>query len=163
MMKRNDSGMSFIEMTVVVIIVGILATVSIMGVGTINHPKAMECAKLISAGLDKSRLEAMSRMDKEMTALIFSEDGKRFLTIAEAGEFPSKDDGRAVTLGDDNLEISVNGEKLGDDVLEIKFDKGSGAFTDNGIFKEGSCELLVEGSKEAKVILVQRTGRNYIE
>lgn len=162
--KFNNQGMSFIEIIAVVLIVGILSAALLLNVGVINNPKATESAEKISAVLDKARLETMSRMDEELAVCLFEEDDKYYASIITEGGSPSCEDASAVCVGEKGMHILVSGKDIKDERIEIKYDKDSGSFAaDSAIFRDGTAEILIEGKKEAKVVLVQRTGRNYIE
>lgn len=162
--KLNTRGMSFIEMIITVVIVGILSTALLLNVGVINNPKVTETTEKISSVLDKARLEAMSRMDENLAVCLFEEDEQYYASIVNEENSPSREDASAICVGKKGLQILVNGQDIKDESLELKYDKQSGAFVeDSAIFRDGTAEILIKGKKEAKVVLVQRTGRNYIE
>lgn len=185
----SNKGMSVIEIMVVVLLVGILATTSVIGISFMNRADAQDSAKRISALLDKGKLYAVSGgyAESPCMVMLYKEGNNYYGEIiydkdTASGESPEG----AVKIGKSSLNLVVikgNGDPFdsNNDITSIEegikivfeYDRASGAFKENSpnpevvggnpVFEAGTCKIGIQGTKTLNVVLVQLTGRNYIE
>ena len=167
MCTSKNKGFSLIEIIVVVVILGITASIAVLSVSYAYGANSERCAQKLSAHLDATRIQSIGMVDGvvylriEKTghgydAVIVNQTVNVDGTISEV--IVSQDE-----LCNSSLTISyVTGSNryVIDSSYEFQFVKSSGAFyfaTD--VVKE----LVIEGSQTTTLVLVKETGRNYLK
>lgn len=164
--KNHNQGMSVLEVIVTMLIVGILATFISVNALAGQKQSAMLCAKNIAVILDKARVEAMTKVNSGVGVKIFADDEGYYASIVYSDGSQSDDvDNDTQFLGKKDLCIYINNNLINaKDSVFLKFDKSSGGFLDNrDVFQDGSGLIRIAGTDHVNLILVQRTGSNYIE
>lgn len=167
-MRRDNRGISLVEIMLVIAILAVLGGVGIWGINTLTGRKAQQCSQKIVYSLERHRTTAMGKANAQYWLKV-NGDGKvcveeRVTNDASAGwsvtttEIGSAGVKVKYTLDTDSIpkDISV-------DPLKLEFDRSSGAFkTQDG---GGYCnEIYVShGGKEFNITLVPLTGKVYIK
>ena len=89
-MKRNNRGMSLVEVIIVVAILSIVAGGITMGIGFITGKPADECANKLRAALQSNRTTTMGKLSAKLEICV--EDDGIYIkeTIGTAGESSAK-------------------------------------------------------------------------
>jgi prepilin-type N-terminal cleavage/methylation domain-containing protein len=187
--KRNNSGLTFVEMIVVVLIMAIMATVTLLSANTIQRRNVDKCANKLSKMLDTARVKTMSKSDNgyNVGLVIYYYDRTYYAQIVylntgtgNIDEYGSKEDigGGALDIEMKKLDYD-NLSAPATDIVNIRnvcagaADENA-AFTaakaymvkfrkSNGQFLQTQNTITVTGSKTVNVVLVSETGRNYLD
>ena len=152
-MKRDNRGMSLLELIVVIAIVAILVGTIGFGIKLISGKPAEECANKLKAVLQSNRVTTMGKLSSELA-----------LYVDATGVYVTETiDGNATTskIGDDGvvIEYRLAGDPvgsyttLGSTPLEISFNRASGAF--NPEANTGKYVLEIRVIKADVVITLQ--------
>ena len=163
-MKRNNRGMSLVEVIIVVAILSIVAGGITMGIGFITGKPADECANKLRAALQSNRTTTMGKLSAKLEICV--EDDGIYIkeTIGTAGESSAKVN--RTRIGDAGIEIkyAVSGGSGYIDLpvgssLEISFNRSSGAF--NPLPGGGYCtEIVISKGNTVKTLkLYNLTGK----
>lgn len=166
-MKRNNRGMSLVEVIIVVAILSIVAGGITLGVGFITGKPADECANKLRAALQSNRMTTMGKLSAEL--LIYGNaDG---VWVVEVIDGTAKN---PVKIGSSGVEIKIKTsgggesslntgtptpETLPNTPLRISFNRGSGAF--NPLPGGGYCtEIVISKGNTVKTLkLYYLTGK----
>jgi prepilin-type N-terminal cleavage/methylation domain-containing protein len=174
--KLNNKGVSLIEVIVVVIIIGIMATAVIVNIGQVYGRNAMNAATKLSKVLDAARLESMNKADKNVSVRL--KVGSNDITatiIYKAGG--TETEGETTVLGNTGLTVKIMQFAAGSDEIETEyrtltgavsqmdfsFKKSTGGFRTTVETDPKLAGVVFEGMKKAEVVLIWETGRNYVE
>ena len=161
---RDDRrGYTLVELIVTILILGIVASVMVVGISAISGTKENACAERLSRLLDQARLETMSRVDGDVWLELCVRDGSYYGILRTAGEVR-----REVELGPQSLRMAVkNGENevaviSSSASFSIRFSKGSGAF----LFGSGYpafTSVQITGNRVREIVIYEETGRNSLK
>ena len=163
--KHKNSGISLVEIIVVVAIISVLVGVSSIGFGMVSTKSATQCAKNIQISLERARMNTMGKKNGYV-AFFTKADGVYVIEGYDYVGSPSVDtsDSAAKKIGKDNLTVnycfgdasSVPGTVLGVDPVIIEFNRSDGSVkTSFSKFKVS----VKKGSKTYNIELDQLTGR----
>lgn len=166
-MKRNNRGMSLVEVIIVVAILSIVAGGITIGVGFITGKPADECANKLRAALQSNRTTTMGKLSAEL--LIYGNtDGVWVVEVIDGtAKTPVKIGSSGVGIKietSDGMVSSLNtetptSESLPNTPLRISFNRSSGAF--NPLPGGGYCtEIVISKGNTVKTLkLYYLTGK----
>ena len=178
-MKRNNAGVTLVEVIVVVAMIAILAGTGIYGIGQLNGFRAREGADTIANSLTQARVAMLgkAKSNGNMAWEIYCDDKEYYVrTVYNAGasdEYYRDEkkivDGRVtVTLGTATLDTTDNSitatsiQTLGEDEnFRIYFNRATGAMcSDTGVeMTENRYFRVKQGTKDYDVLVVAKTGK----
>lgn len=160
-LKKENKGFTLIEAIVVVLIIGIAATITVISIGYATKSNATHCAKRLSALLDLTRTQSMGMVDGNVLLRLEKNSDGDYEAISiqkVAGVFQEID---REEIGNSALTINYTGTadsgsltNTGDHI-DFVYKKNTGAFTST------YTSIQIIGSRTATVTLVTDTGRNY--
>lgn len=174
-MKKNNKGMSLVEIIIVIAIVGILAVASISLAGNIKYANTQKAVESIEDKLDNLQVTTMSKATKQYL-YIYRVGGNYYAKVSSTA-----------TTDRSNALFDDKGTKLSNSAMTIYYDSHTGAGkvmvgSDNFIricynragafYYQGSgsttlgtnCDkIYVNGSREYAITLVEETGKHYVE
>ncbi len=158
--KLNQAGMSLVELIVVILIIGILAVGSAVGISFASQMNSTSAAEKLSSLLERTRMYTISA-DEPVKLVISKEDGHYYGIIMKGSTEVDK-----VSLGSDALTVTIKEEGEEDitvatgESYEFSYKKSNGAFSDVCTY---SSVVISGGSKTRTVQLVHETGRCYLK
>lgn len=158
--KLNQAGMSLLELVVVILIIGILAVGSAVGINYAGRMNATGAAEKLSSMLERTRLYTISADDT--VKLVLSKEGDHYYGKIMKGSAEVD----KVSLGSQALTVTIKEEGQADitvatgDEYEFSYKKENGAFTDTCTY---SSVVITGASKTKTVQLVHATGRCYLK
>lgn len=164
--EKRNRGFSLIEVIVIVLILGIVSTIAVLSVGYAYGSSANRTANKLSSLLDLTRTQTMAMVDGSMILRLSKEsNGKTYaITIQKSkiGGVETKQELSKEELCNSGLDVYIQTgtteTKLeGGSFVDLTFKKNTGAFT------SGITQIRFQGSKNAYVIIVKETGRNYVK
>ena len=161
--KKNNAGMSLVEVVVVVLIMGILSAGAVLGFTFIRNRDASSAAEALVTALNRAKLQTTASGSGEDIKLqvVAESDGYYGRILKVSGGTTTEID--KVEIGDSVISIASelpDGTRTsisGSSPCEITYQKSNGAYTSPYI------KLIVSGSKTITVRMVTSTGRCYIE
>lgn len=156
--KRNNAGMSLIEVIVVVLIIGILSAGTVVGFSFIRSMDASSAAEEVYSLLERTRLNTIAAETGANIRLELKREGNRYYGIIWQGDTELDKE----ELGGNGLTIKVTA--AGGTVTTIA-DSGSCEFSfkkSNGAFQSTYQKIEITGTTTAVIYLVTATGRSYI-
>lgn len=179
-LKSNNKGVSLIELIVVILIIGILATMLVVNAASVQGRNAADAARKLSDLLDEVRLETMNRENGRMYVKVYMDASTRDIKAQvfyqkEAGEV----EGDVIELGNSALSLTFNLENENGAVTDsttvlsptnpiyLQFSKSTGAFTkcsknDPSNIDKQFGSITFKGIRTATLVLVWDTGRSYL-
>lgn len=158
----NNQGISLVEIIVIVLIIGIMASMMVVNIGYAHSTNVTRAANELSDLLELSRTQTMSMVDNSLEVRIVREPKNYYVKTYKGGVEVNSEELCSSSLAISWYDTtSVLHEIPMPGYITIKFNKGSGSFkfsTDkiNGI-------QVSSGSRTSTLILVEETGRNYVE
>ena len=161
--KLNQSGMTLIELVVVILIVGILSAGATVGISYISRMNSTSAGEKLASLLERTRVYTLSA-NGTVKLVLKEESGTYYGVLMNGSTEVDK-----VALGNGSLTLNVKqaGAADGDpDVVttissstsyEIKYNKA------NGAFEEKYKQIEIVGTETRYVKLVHTTGRSYLE
>lgn len=157
--KRNNVGMSLVEIIVVVLIMGILSAGTIAGFAMMRSMDASSAAEEIYSLLERTKMNTLSAEETANIRLVIKQEDKHYYGIILKGTGTEVE---KVEIGNSALTIKVKNQDSSvtqissSDSCEFTYNKSNGAFTST------YNEIQVEGTKTVSLKLVTATGRSYI-
>lgn len=171
-MKKDNRGLSLVELVIVIAIMTVLTGVISMGIGIAVSKPADECASKLKAALQNARVTSMGKLDT--TISVYTKDEKIYLmqkVVSESGTNSTE-----TLIGAKGVEVKykISGESsyrdLGDSShpLVLSFNRSSGAFKDlsaMGFATKTYCvEIQVSKGNKTKLLkLSSLTGKIQME
>lgn len=127
-MKKDNRGMSLLELVVVIAIMAVLVGTIGIGIKLISGKPADECANKLKAVLQNNRVTTMGKLDARLN--VYADAGGVYVTEIIDGNSTTSRIGDAGVV----IEYRVTGDPegsyttLGSTPLEISFSRASGAF-----------------------------------
>ncbi len=161
-MKKDNRGLSMVEMIIVVAILSIVAGGLFLGIGMITSKPAEKCANKLVSLMQRNRITTMGKLEAWLE-IYYKVDpsGKKYVYVKEVirTESGAAYEEKETQIGEAGVELrySIDGAtyaELGTSPLKISYDRSSGAFKDY-------CKYIKieKGNKTIKLELVQRTGK----
>ena len=177
-MKKNNAGISIVEVVVVVAILAILTATGIYSISQINGFRAREGANTIASSLSQARVSMLgkAKSNGDMAWEIYCKDNKYYvrtvynITGTEYYRDEAKiADGRVTvkygfgTLNSSNNSVNpINNIVIGNNqAYRVYFNRSTGAVCDDsGAELSGDLYFRVEqGNKDYDVFIVSKTGK----
>lgn len=171
--KEKNRGFSLVELLVVIAIISILAGVCSVGMSLANSRNAEKCARLIDSAFESAR---MSSLSQEGTFFLLLDGENHRLTITSSVNGVVEEIPLPARV---NVETEVNGTSLSEagTVLRVEFDKSGGGIRALSLGDSAGVSAVDinsfhtvtvtaendSGSREARVLLIRRTGKHYVE
>lgn len=166
-MRRDNRGISLVEILVVVAIMAVLGGVGIWGINAMTGKPAQQCAQKIVYSLERHRTTSMSKVEAKYKLVRDPINDRVFYEEYIRNDL-NEDFVRSarVEIGDSKTKVQY---LLGSDPtrlelpLELAFDRSSGSFkTQTG---GGYCTkiIIMRGGREYEVTLVPLTGKVYTD
>lgn len=165
-MRKNNRGMSFIELVLIIVIVAVLSTGGIAIYNSLGYANTKKAAGHINDALSRARIETMSKKGFQYLYLyqiggrlyskLCTEEGLSVGVYGELTSVEGKSFSRNITL---KYKTSTGtSHELGDnESICIYFAKASGAFASN------YTELILESGNNSSIITcVKETGRHWV-
>ena len=156
--KLNQAGMSLLELVVVILIIGILAVGSGVGISYASQMNATSAAEKFTSLLERTRMHTISADDSVKLVLARDGDGYYGKIMKGATEVDN------VRLGNNGLSITIKETGQPDITVntgasyEFTYKKSNGAFADTCTYTS----VVISGGSKTKVVqLVHATGRCY--
>ena len=170
-MRRDNRGVSLVEILIVAAIIAVLGGVGIMSFNAITGKPAQQCAQKIVYSLERHRTSAMSKVYSQYE-LYVGADKKVYLKEYVSNTDPSVAI-EPTEMGAAGVEVkyecvsssgSVVVRDLATTPLVLSFDRGSGAFKKLGT-EDLYCQKIMvsRGGRTFEVTLVPLTGKVYID
>lgn len=160
--KQNNSGMSLVEIIVVVLILGILSAGAVVGFSFIRSMDASSAAETIVSLLNRTKVETLASKEG---------DNVRLQVMKEDNTFYGR-----ILKGSGSTETELDKVKIGGNGISIVAKYGASSLTiddshsciiqynkSNGAFSSTYTRFEVTGAKTSNVYMVTGTGRCYME
>ena len=167
-MRRDNRGLSLVELMVVIAIIAVVTSVGVMGVNAMTGRPAQQCAQKVVYSLERHRTTAMGKVDASYTLRWDASQNQVMLDEYVKNEGAGTTSTTPLGAGGvklfyitsaDATEHSLEAEGS----LTLSFDRSSGAFKPlaSGAF---CTEIIAKrGGREFSVKLVPLTGKVYID
>lgn len=171
--KLQNTGFSLVELIVVILILGILATGTTVAVSVIYNANVKSAARNLTAMLEKTRQEAINRASGSVWLKLYMDSNKDYYASVIYNNGGTESELAKQKLGNSSLEISVKEESgnttrvinpanagaLIPEVSELlfHFKKSTGGIV------ETYTDITITGSETKNIVLIRETGRCLIE
>jgi len=138
MEKKRNSGMSLVEMIIVIALMAVIVGITGYGLGLVSNKPVEECAKKIETVLNRNRSNSMGKREAWVEFFLDSTNHNRvsvrehMVTARESelGAAPSSD--AALVIGADGVKVRItykdgSCEELGSTPRRISFRRDSGS------------------------------------
>lgn len=180
-MRRDNRGLSLVEIIIVVAIMSIVGGSLIIGIGLATEKPADECAAKLQSILQSSRLAGMGKLDNRVEIYV-KDDGYIYVLekvkVATGNgaddykyqETETRISERGITieyiLADNNTPITLDKDSA---PLILSFDRSSGAFKDLSLMGPGYSGkycykiIITKGTRVRVLTLARLTGKVTVE
>lgn len=166
-MKKDNRGLSLVEVIIVITIMAVLGGLMTMGISAGVSKPAEECAEKLEAALNNARITTMGKQSVELE--LYKQNNyiylKEKITGAD-GTYSEKD----TRIGAKGVEVTykLTGEThvaLDTTPVKFKFKRTTGGFEPVSVSPDKYCEELVisKGTRIKKMNLYYLTGKVMIE
>lgn len=169
-MKRDNRGLSLVEMIIVVAILAVVGGLMTMGISAVVSKPADECASKLEASLKNARITTMGK--QSVTLKLYEKDDCIYLkeeVITAGGTSSTKD----IKIGAKDVEVSyklVGGStysSLGDssNPLVLAYKRSTGGFMEITPGSNQYCEeiKITKGTRERFLKMAHLTGKVTLE
>lgn len=179
MKKKDNRGLSMVEMIIVVAIVSVVAGAVFLGIGFVTGKPAEKCANKLLSLMQRNRITTMGKLEARLEIYMEEEGGNRYLCVKEVIQTDGEAGPKVTTtrIGEAGVEVTyrISGETtyqtLGGESspLIISYDRSSGAFKDLSLMGSSLAgryceEIKIEKANKIKILkLVARTGKITME
>lgn len=178
-MKKNNAGMSIVEVVIMVAIIAILSGTGIYGLGQLGGFRAREGADSIASSLTEARITMLgkAKSNGNIAWEIYNDDGRCYVrTVYNVGSGEYYSDAKAivdakvkVTFGTGTLDSSNNSVNASGTPTELQdgyayriyFNRSTGALCDSDGSEISNDQYfrVAQGSKDYDVFIVAKTGK----
>lgn len=151
--KKDNKGMSLVEILIVLAVIGILAGTSFVMFGHIRHANVKKAVETIDTELDRQRAFTMSKKEVPSLYIYHLEDGYFMRALNEE------------ILSFDRAKFTKDGVKLCGSETGIYMDTAGGTKVDGDVFiritykRDGSFDYTeISGSKKTNVMAIVMSG-----
>lgn len=173
-MKKDNKGLSMVEMIIVVTIVAMVAGTVALGIGFVTGKPAEKCANKLQSLMQRSRITTMGKLEARLEIFLKNDCIWVREVVQTAGEAEPKKTETQIGEKDVILYYRITGESTyreltAGSVLIISYDRSSGAFKDLSAMGSSWAgkyceEIKIEKGNKTKVLkLVTRTGKIIME
>lgn len=162
MKRMNNSGMSLVELIVVLAIVSVVGTGLVIGVNATSGKAAEECAAKLESAFAGTRTTALGKIGASGTVRVETDGIWYIETIESAGPSGVETSEKKTRIGDDTVSVKykITGKTeyidlLSGNELRLKFNRSNGSFGDLSYM--GSAQT----GKYAEEIVVSKAGKEY--
>jgi len=167
-MRRDNRGLSLVELVIVITIMAVLGGLMAMGISAAITKPAEECAKKLAASLKEARVSTMGKRSVQLK--LYTEDGyiyvKEEITLTD-GTVSTK----VNKIGEKGVEVTYcfAGESSyqtlgsGTDPLTLSFDRSNGGFKPCKDSKYCGEIKVKKGTREQTLKLYHLTGKVTVE
>lgn len=163
-MKRDNKGLSLVEMVIVIAILAVVSGIVVVGIGVAISKPAEECARKIQQSLQSARVYTMGK--QKLSLKYYVSDGSVYVQETVTSADGSTTDKNPVKIGAKGVEVTykLEGETgykfLKDEPLTLSFDRTTGGFSKTECKPKRCDEIKVKkGNKEMTVTLYSLTGK----
>lgn len=160
---KDHRGLTLVELIVVVAIITVLTGIAAMSISTISGLPAKKCAQQMLSSISKVRITTMGKKTDVLRITMDSDECIYIQEIIDGTSEQSKLVGKkGVTIKYTIIDSGVEGSEtvMGvGDVLELSFDRSSGAFKEISPGKHYGKIISSKGGKEYSIIMVPATGK----
>lgn len=164
---RNNNGFTLVELIVVVVIIGVLATVAGLTISTVNASSARKAAAQINAYISTVRTDCMARAG-DPYAVLYVEDGVVKGTYYEyKGESNERSEttivtDRRVTVTCDKGSGAASLPTLADGGMQLKFSRSTGKLAQP--ISSGTLTISITGGgRTFTITVIAATGNHEID
>lgn len=152
-MRKNNQGMSLVEIVIVVAIMAVLTAIMSIGVGSVLSRPADECAQKIVSTVQDARVTAMGKRSCELS-LKQASNGAVINVVQTISNKADKSDAKTTTtkVGEKGITVTVTNSKDESfklyevDALQIIYNRETGGF------KEAKYTTLSDGNAHTEYI-----------
>ena len=164
---RDNSGISLIELVIVITIMTVLIGAIGLGVGLVSTKPATQCAKKLQMAIQKTRTDTMGKRDGKLIVKLESDGSVSMTEILNAGLSSERIDG-PVTVGKKGVSVKAGGNALTETGFTIEFTRSEGKLracsTHYSSLTEGTKYdalpiVITKGSKSYEINIDELTGR----
>lgn len=168
-MKRNNSGMSIVEIVVIVAMLAILTGTGIYGIGQLSGFRAREGADSIASSLTEARIAMLSKAkyNGNMAWELYRKDNKYYVrTVYNVGSGEYYRDEKqivegtlkSVQYGTSTTSLSSLAEDAG---YRVYFNRATGALCDGSgnALSNNIYFRVTHGKKDYDVYIINKTGK----
>lgn len=167
-MKRDNRGLSLVEMIIVIAILAVVSGILVLGIGTAISKPAEECARKIQQSLEGARVYTMGK--QRLSLKFYVDDGCVYVQETATSPDGSVKVKNPVKIGARGVKVTYRLEGGAGDTdlaatpLTLSFDRATGGFSTTECSPGFSNEIKVEkGSKVMTVTLYSLTGKVTVE
>lgn len=154
MRKRRNSGMSLVEMLVVIALMAVIVGITGYGLGLVSNKPVDECAKKIETVLNRNRTNSMGKKEAWVEFFLDSANHNRvsakehMVTARESNSGTAPSAEGTLTIGADGVKVRMtykdgSTEELGSTPRRISFRRDSGTL-EGDVTNDGKICVRIE-------------------
>ncbi|NLP15822.1 MAG: hypothetical protein GX379_02110 [Clostridiales bacterium] len=166
-MRKNNGGMSFIELVLVIVILSLVTTGGIAIYKSLGFANTKKAANLINDSLSKARIDTMSKKGTQYLYL-YQIDGKLYSKVSTEGALSVGVPGELTATEGKGFSRNISlryktgagttHELADDESICLYFAKASGAFV-----SDYSEIILISGNNSSVITCIKETGRHWVD
>lgn len=166
-LRKDNRGISLVEVMVVIAIIVVVGAVGIMSVNAMSGKPAQQCAQQVVYSLEKHRTSAMGKVKAEYVMSVDSSTNK-IIAKEYLSNSNTYGDPKVYELGAAGIKVTyVTGDGVTHDLatepLTLQFERSSGAFKKLASGQYCNKIIIERGGRTHEVTLVPLTGKVYID